>query len=67
MERLGMIEEVFEPTPWCAPMVPVTKRNGEIRICIDLKRLNEAVIREKYVLPTLDEITSKLAGVTSLL
>ncbi len=38
----------------------------EIRICVDLKRLNEAVIREKYVLPTLDEITSKLAGVTSL-
>ncbi len=67
MERLGVIEEVFEPTPWCAPMVPVTKRNGEIRICVDLKRLNEAVIREKYVLPTLDEITSKLAGVTSLL
>ncbi|KAL1279202.1 hypothetical protein QQF64_025875 [Cirrhinus molitorella] len=64
MEQLGVIEEVSEATPWCAPMVPVAKRNGDIRICVDLKRLNEAVIREKYVLPTLDDITSKLAGAT---
>lgn len=60
MEQLGLIEEVSEPTPWCAPMVSVTKRNGDISICVDLKQLNEAVIREKYVLPTLNGITSKL-------
>ncbi|XP_016139457.1 uncharacterized protein K02A2.6-like [Sinocyclocheilus grahami] len=64
MEQLGVIEEVSEPTPWCAPMVPVAKKNGDIRICVDLKQLNEVVIREKYVLPTLDDVTSKLAGAT---
>ena len=68
MEQLGVIEEVRSPLPngtcWCAPMVPVAKKNGDIRICVDLKRLNEAVIREKYVLPTLEDIISKLSGAT---
>jgi len=45
-------------------MMPVIKRNGQIRICIDLKRLNEAVKRERYVLLTGEEIAAKLVGST---
>ena len=47
METLGIIEKVTEPTEWSAPMVPVVKRNGKIRICVDLKKFNESVKREK--------------------
>ncbi|XP_062849175.1 uncharacterized protein K02A2.6-like [Trichomycterus rosablanca] len=61
MEAMGIIEEVTEPTEWCAPMVPVMKKNGKIRVCVDLKRLNENVKREKFILPTLDDILPKLA------
>ena len=54
-----------QPTDWCAPMVPVLKKStGKARICVDLKRLNEAVKREQYILPTTDEITAKLSGAT---
>ena len=57
----GIIEKVTEPTKWCAPMVPVVKPNGKVRICIDLRRLTEAIKRERYILPTLD-VAPKLAG-----
>ena len=52
MLEAGIIEEVTEPTDWCAPMVPVVKPNGKIRICVDLRKLNKAVKREStFFLP----------------
>lgn len=65
MEENGVIECVTEPTDWCAPMVPVPRRNGNVCICVGLKRLNEAVKRESYVLPIAEEITAKLSGATT--
>lgn len=65
MERNGIIERVTQPTGWCVSMVPVLKKNtGKAHICVDLKRLNEAVKREQYILPTTDEIITKLSGAT---
>ena len=62
MEKDGVIERITEPTDWCAPIVPVMKPNGKVRLCTDFKRLNAAVKRERYILPTLDDITNKLQG-----
>lgn len=62
LENEGIIEKIHQPTDWCAPMVPVLKKNGNVRICVDLKRLNEAVKREHYMLPNLDDVAPKLAG-----
>ena len=62
MEKLGVIRPVTEPTEWCAPMVPVRKKNGNVRICVDLSKLNAAVRREHFMLPNLDDIAPKLAG-----
>lgn len=62
MVKMGIIEPITEPTEWCAPMVPVTKKDGRVRICVDLKRLNEAVQRERLVLPTLDDVSPDLVG-----
>lgn len=63
MESSGVIERVTQPTDWCAPMVPVIKPNGQICICVDLKRLNENIKRERFMLPTTDKILTKLTGV----
>ena len=41
MESAGVISKVDVPTPWCAGMVMVPKKSGAVRICIDLKPLNE--------------------------
>ena len=48
MQKLGVITKVDHPTPWCAGMVKVPKKSGEVRICIDLKPLNSNVLREVY-------------------
>ena len=58
MKDLGVIEDITEPTDWVSPMVPVVKKNGDIRICVDLKKLNKAVQRERYVTPSFEEIYS---------
>ena len=55
MVASSVITEIKEPTEWCAPIVAVPRKNKEqIRICVDLKNLNRAVKREKYILPTID-------------
>ena len=49
------------PTEWISSMVVVAKPN-KIRICLDPKDLNKAVLRPKYQMPTLEEILPKLNG-----
>ena len=44
MEGLGVISRVNEPIPWCAAMVVVPKPSGAVRICVDMKPLNENVL-----------------------
>ena len=62
MEEAAIIERVTGPTEWCAPMVPVQKSNRKLRICVDLRKLNSAMKRARFVLPTLEDIAPKLAG-----
>ncbi|XP_024117381.1 uncharacterized protein K02A2.6, partial [Oryzias melastigma] len=65
MEQNDIIKRVTQLTEWCAPIVPVLKKHtGKARICVDLTKLNKSVKRERYILPTSDEITSKLSGAT---
>ena len=62
MESLGVIERVTQPTDWCAGMVVVPKTNGDVRICVDLTRLNESVRRERHPLPAVDHVLAQIAG-----
>ena len=64
MEAAGVISRVDEPTPWCAGMVVVPKKSGAVRICVDLKPLNESVLREVHPMPKVDETLASLAGAT---
>ena len=56
MESMGVISPVTEPSPWCSGMVVVPKPSGQVRICVDLKKLNECVQREFHPLPHVEEI-----------
>ena len=62
MASAGVIEAVDEPTDWCAPIVVVPKQSGDVRICVDLTKLNEAVRRENYIIP---KVESTLASIAS--
>ena len=64
MQRLGVISPIEEPTPWCAAMVVVPKDSGAVRICVDLKPLNENVLREVHPMPKVDTTLAQLSGAT---
>ena len=62
MKSEDIIEPVTEATEWCTPIVPVPKAGGKkVRICVDLIRLNCVLVREKYPLPTVDDVLHKLS------
>lgn len=45
-----IIEKVTTPSQWISPIVVVSKSNDDIRICIDMRRTNEANIKGKLPL-----------------
>jgi hypothetical protein len=48
MENMGVISRVDKPTNWCSGMVVVPKSDGSVRICVDLTKVNESVLRENF-------------------
>ena len=63
MEKMEVIRKDDEPTEWVSSMVTVEKPNSnKRRICLDPKDLNVAIQREHFKLPTVEEITARLAG-----
>ena len=56
----GVLIPVTEPTQWVSQMAVVRKSNGKLRICIDPQPLNEALMREHYKLPTVDDVLPML-------
>ena len=51
-----------EPTAWVNSLVYKRKSNGRLRLCLDPKDLNEAILREHHATSTLEEILPKLSG-----
>ena len=56
----GIIAPVTTPTEWTSALVTVKKANGRVRLCLDPKSLNKALKRNRYPLPTIDDLTSEL-------
>ena len=52
--RLDIIEPVFGPNTWISSIVITFRENNDIRICVDMRRANRAILRENYLLPTFD-------------
>lgn len=64
MQSLGVISPVEEPTLWCVAVVVVPKETGAVPIYVDLKPLNESVLRGVHPLPKLDTTLAQLSGAT---
>lgn len=46
LNRMEKVARIEEPTQWVNPIVIVEKSNGKLRICLDPRDLNTAVMRE---------------------
>ena len=54
---------VDETVEWCNSFVLVPKANSKVRLCLDLVRLNQALIRPIHRGPTLNDILPMLNNV----
>ena len=48
--------------PWSSAVVLVCKKDGGLRFCIDLRKLNKQTIKDAYSLPWIDETLDSLQG-----
>lgn len=60
LEELDCIEPVSGPSKWVSPMVPVPKGENGVRICVDMRLANAAIMDEKHPLPTIEDLLPQL-------
>ena len=61
MLAAGFIKPVQHPK-WLSNVVPVKKKNGQIRCCVDFCNLNKACPKDEFPLPNIDLLVDSVAG-----
>ena len=54
-------------SPWGAPVLFVKKKDGTLRLCVDYRQLNKLTIKNKYLLPRIDDLFDQLKGASIFL
>ncbi|XP_011697755.1 PREDICTED: uncharacterized protein K02A2.6-like [Wasmannia auropunctata] len=58
--KADIIEKVEEPTPWVSPVVPIEKKNEEVKLCVDMRRANQAIQRERFPMSVLEDVLTEI-------
>ena len=62
----GFIRQVRYPT-WIANMVPVRKKNRQLRTCVDFRDLNDACSKDDFLLPVIEVMIDSTTGHAALI
>nr|XP_039263214.1 uncharacterized protein K02A2.6-like [Styela clava] len=57
MEKMGIIRKVTQYTDWCSSLTYAVKQDGSLRMCLDPRKLNQALKRFPHKIPTIEEVT----------
>lgn len=49
-------------SPFSSPIVVVRKKNDQVRLCIDYRKLNLQTVKDAYALPRMDDTFTALSG-----
>jgi hypothetical protein len=58
MQQRGVIEE--SDSPWSSPVVLVRNKNGDLRFCVDYRKLNDVTRKDCFSLPRIDDTLDML-------
>ncbi|GKC51228.1 putative reverse transcriptase domain-containing protein [Tanacetum coccineum] len=68
-ELSTQLQELFDKefirpssSPWGAPVLFVKKKYGSFRMCIDYRGLNKLTVKNRYLLPRIDDLFDQLQG-----
>ena len=61
LTEMKVICPVDEPTPWVSQICVIRKKSGDLRISLDPRELNKALMRENYTLPVLDDVLHEMS------
>lgn len=62
--RRDVIEEAPEFSRWQSPLVVAYKRSGDVRICVDVSKLNKYVQRQPLPYPSFEDLSAEFYGAT---
>ena len=60
LEKDGIIRPSV--SPFSAPIVPIRKKDGSLRLCIDYRKLNKVTVKDSFPLPNLTDTIYNLSG-----
>lgn len=56
------VVEKCNSSPWSNPIVAVKKPNGNVRICLDARKLNALTVKDAYPHPQINRILGQISG-----
>ena len=59
--EIGAIRKI-KTVPWASAVVLVRKKDGSLRFCIDLRKLNERTVKDAYSIPRIEDLLDSLNG-----
>ena len=64
LQGADILERPDGPTPWVSPVIATPKPSDpdDIRICVDMRQANKAIIRERHPMPTVEDVKAELNG-----
>ena len=61
MIKFGIIQPIRK-SEWIIPMVVQDNKTRGIRICVDLRNLNDAFLHDPFLTPFTDEVVENVGG-----
>ena len=57
-----LVKRFIRPSvsPWGAPVLFVKKKDGTLKLCVDYRKLNKMIVKNKYLLPRIDDLFDQL-------
>jgi hypothetical protein len=60
LQEAGYIRS--DSSPWGAPVLFVQKKDGSQRMCVDYRSLNDVTVKNKYLLPRIEDLFDQMRG-----